>query len=472
MIFTEKKTKGDILIMALVFGAIALVIIPALVRLSIVNLETTTSYVDKQKALQIAEAGIDYYKWHLAYAPTDYKDGSTSTGPYIHDFYDKNGDAIGQYILTITPPPTGSTLVTVDSVGKVNDNPGVSKEISAQLAIPSLAQYAIVANDDMRFGTGTVVVGPIRSNGGIRFDGTAYNVVSSAKTTYVDPDTGLTEFGVFTSSDPQPPAPVPNNTSVFVAGRQFPVDIVDFPGITYDLAQIKSDSDNGGIHLGPSGKSGYHIVFKTNKTFDLYKVNTLYTNRNCPSQSQTGWGMWSISPNSGSETFVKNYPIPSNGLIFVEDDVWVDGQINGSRVTIGAGVFPDNPNTRKNITVNKDLLYTKFDGSDSIALVAQNNINVGLLSNDTLTIDGALMAQNGRVGRFYYSSGCGADYIRSTINLYGMIGTNVRYGFAYTDNTGYLTRNLNYDGNFLYAPPPSFPLSSDQYKVVSWKELQ
>ena len=105
-------------------------------------------------------------------------------------------------------------------------------------------------------------------------------------------------------------------------------------------------------------------------------------------------------------------------------------------------------------------------------MVAQNNFNVGLLSNDTLTIDGALMAQNGRVGRHYYSSSCGSSYRRSTLNLYGMIGTNIRYGFAYTDGTGYATRNINYDGGFLYAPPPSFPLSSDQYEVISWKELQ
>jgi hypothetical protein len=53
-----------------------------------------------------------------------------------------------------------------------------------------------------------------------------------------------------------------------------------------------------------------------------------------------------------------------------------------------------------------------------------------------------------------------------------MIATNTRYGFAYTDNTGYTTRNINYDGNLLYAPPPSFPLTSNQYSTISWEEVQ
>jgi hypothetical protein len=81
------------------------------------------------------------------------------------------------------------------------------------------------------------------------------------------------------------------------------------------------------------------------------------------------------------------------------------------------------------------------------------------------------MAQNGFVGRYYYRSYCGTEYMRSTLNLFGMIGTNQRYGFAYTDNTGYDIRNLTYDANLLYAPPPSFPLSTNQYEIISWKEI-
>jgi hypothetical protein len=53
-----------------------------------------------------------------------------------------------------------------------------------------------------------------------------------------------------------------------------------------------------------------------------------------------------------------------------------------------------------------------------------------------------------------------------------MIASYARYGFAYTDGTGYNIRNINYDANLLYAPPPSFPLTSDQYEILSWQEVK
>jgi hypothetical protein len=188
--------------------------------------------------------------------------------------------------------------------------------------------------------------------------------------------------------------------------------------------------------------------------------------------SQTGWGTWTIrTTGSNNTTLVGNYAIPANGLIFVEDNVWVEGQINTARVTLAAGKFPDNAATRPSITVNNSLTYTNYDGQDVIALISQGDVNVGLGSADTLRIDAALVAQNGRTGRYYYSSSCNTGYTRSSLTLYGMIASNIRYGFAYTDNTGYGTRNIIYDANLLYGPPPSFPLTSDQYQTISWEEV-
>jgi hypothetical protein len=96
---------------------------------------------------------------------------------------------------------------------------------------------------------------------------------------------------------------------------------------------------------------------------------------------------------------------------------------------------------------------------------------VGQYSANDLRIDAALIAQNGRAGRHYYGSSCSND-TRNSLTLYGMIATNLRYGFAYTDGTGYDTRNIIYDANLLYGPPPSFPLTSDQYQIISWEETR
>ncbi|GMU74081.1 MAG: hypothetical protein AMXMBFR44_2800 [Candidatus Campbellbacteria bacterium] len=472
------RTAGFILAPVIIFGSVAVYLLNASASWALLNVKAGRQAVDREKTLQIAEAGIDYYRWHLAHAPEDFQDGTGTSGPYTHDFRDKDDNVVGQFTLDITPPPLGSTLVQVSSKGNVADNETLDREIAVQFAKPSIAKYAVAANDVMRFGEGTEVFGPVHSNQGVRFDGIAHNVISSAVATYNDPDhTGGNEFGVHTHVapvDPLPPSAVPNRTDVFQIGRQFPVPAVDFFGITTDLAQMKTDAQTAGFYRPSAGALGYHIVLKTDDTFDLYRV-TGFTNApsGCTnSADQSGWGTWSIR----NQHLIDTYPFPENGIIFLEDDIFVDGQIDGGRLTIVAAFLPDNPPFRKNIVVNNDLLYTNYDGTDVLGLIAQGNVTVGLVSEDDLRIDGALIAQNGRVGRYYYrgpsgnSQRCSPYHTRQTITLWGMIATSQRYGFAYTDNTGYQTRNINYDGSLLYGPPPSFPLVTDQYTTITWEE--
>ncbi len=265
-----------------------------------------------------------------------------------------------------------------------------------------------------------------------------------------------------------PPAVMQARTDVFKAGRELSVPAVDFAGITTDLATIKAGAQSAGRYFPASGYRGYQMILKTNDTFDVYRVNTLVSAPSgCSTNGEAEWGTWSIN----TKTFVGNYAIPENGLVFFEDNVWVEGTINTARITIASARFPDSPTTRKSITVNNNLTYTNEDGQDVIALIAQNNINVGMVSQSNLGIDAALVAQNGRAGRFYYKN-CSTYDSRTRITLYGMIATSKRYGFAYTDGTGYATRIISYDTNLLYAPPPNFPLAADNYQIISWEELE
>jgi hypothetical protein len=187
----------------------------------------------------------------------------------------------------------------------------------------------------------------------------------------------------------------------------------------------------------------------------------------CNNPGQTGWGTWSIK----TETLYATGTIPQNGNMFFEDNLWVRGQINNKRVTIASGRFPDNVSTRSSITVNNSLAYTNFNGSDTLALIAQNNINIGLVSDSSLTIDGALVAVNGAIQRYSYN-GCGSTASRTLLTTDGMLASNLQSGFYYSTTDGYQTRNYNYDSNLLYGPPPSFPLSTNQYSIISWDELQ
>jgi hypothetical protein len=215
-------------------------------------------------------------------------------------------------------------------------------------------------------------------------------------------------------------------------------------------------------------------VLKTNDTFDLYRVTSTRTApQGCISVlGEEDWDTWTIE----NETLVNNHPIPASGVIFVEDHVWVDGQINTARVSVVAAVFPENPAHLAHIVVNHDLLYTNYNGTDIISLIAQGNVTAGLESEDDLRIDAALISQIGRVGRYYYRapSGnqerCSPYHIRQKLTLYGMLASEERYGFAYSDGLGYQTRIIIYDSNLLFDPPPSFPLLSTFYTPIFWNE--
>jgi len=490
---TSSFSHGMVLVNVLIFATIAITVTSALVNWGATVLKTTRTLDVREQALQIAEAGVEYYRWHLAHAPTDYQDGTGAAGPYVHEVVNAEGNIIGEYSLVITPPPTGSTIVKIRSTGTPTIDPTISRTIQTTLAIPSLAKFAVVANAAMRFGEGTEVFGPIHSNGGIRFDGLAHNIVTSGVASYDDPDhdesgSEKLEFGVHThvTAPPGsgitssyrplevPPAVMATRADVFMAGRQFPVPTFDFTGLTTDLSAMKSDAQSSGRYYAHSGAQGYRILLKTNDVYDIYRVTSLRTApNNCTNTAdQTNWGTWSVN----NQTLISsNVAFPANGLIFLEDHVWVEGAINTARITIASGRFPDNVTTRTDITVNNDLIYTNYDGRDVVSLIAQRNINTGLFSEDNLRIDAALVAQNGRAGRWYYENDCrsgGVNYYnRTQLTLYGMIATNQRYGYAYTDGTGYDARDIIYDSNLLYSPPPSFPLTSSQYTTISWEEI-
>ncbi|TAN57933.1 hypothetical protein EPN15_02570 [Patescibacteria group bacterium] len=480
--------RGSQLIFAILITTLVSVLGSASSGLVTVEIKKSKEKVAAEKAFEIAEAGIEYYRWHLAHVPDDFQDGTGAPGPYIHDFKDASGAVIGRYSLNIAPPQSGSTVVAVESTGFLLDNPNRKRKIAAKFGIPSLSSYAVVANDVMRFGSGTEVFGPIHSNNGIRFDGLTHNLITSTVSQYDDPDSddcnGNLSFGVHTCrtpADPRPPASVPARTDVFQVGRDFPAPQIDFNGITTDLVNMQTLSLANGLYLSGSSALGYHIRFNADDTMNIYRVTAMAFCR----YRQGAWRDYPNIYSIGAESsFILNgrsslnYPLPANGIIFAEDDLWVDGQINTARVTVVAAREPL-ASGNASIIINNDLLYTNYDGQDAVGLIAQTDISVGFYSDTDLRIDAALIAQRGRVGRYYYQprsasyqynpAGCRANIWKNSITSFGSITTNRRYGFAYTDGTGYNLRTLNFDSNLTFAPPPSFP-TTGQYTLLSWEE--
>lgn len=483
--FILSTKKGSALAYALIIMAVVLIILTSMLGYITSQLKFSANRVQKEEAFQIAEAGIYFYRWYLAHQTAgktarevdDFWQNGSPLGvdsPYEKTFSDPEGGVVGSYLIETERPTSGSTIVIVKSTGWTNKEPNLKRTVQVRFRRPSWSEYAVLANDFMRFGEGTEVFGKIHSNKGIRFDGLAHNIVSSLMTTFDDPDhSGGNEFGVHTHVN-IPPAtgvndyyrpleaptnPVMTRSDVFAIGREFPVSEVSFTGVSSDLAFMRTESQSGhGIYFDDSSY-GRHIILKTDGTMDVRTVLNYDTSSN------------SIT----SESATTSYAIPNAGIIFVENNVWLEGAIDNKRVTIvGDNVY---------IGMN-NILYTNFDGTDIIGIIAQKDIEVVRDSQDFLTIDAALLAQSGRVGREKYGTWCVSwhkvwwlwicdgwttDH-RNTITINGSIATNLRYGFAYTNGTGYTNRILNFDNNLLYYPPPYFPTGS-QYAIDLWEEV-
>src|SRR3989344_654212 len=154
--FKLKINRGQLLVPIMIFSAVALIIIGGIINWARITMQANRELLVRERAIQLAESGVDYYRWHLAHDHTDFQDGTLGPGPYIHDVYDKDGNVIGQYSLNITSPIIGSTKVRVESTGTPAGS-AISRTIRSEMAIPSLAKYAVAANDFMRFGEGTEV---------------------------------------------------------------------------------------------------------------------------------------------------------------------------------------------------------------------------------------------------------------------------------------------------------------------------
>jgi hypothetical protein len=476
---TKFSNKGSILVMSIAATALFLIVMLGSISYALMQNRLNKQNNAKMAALHIAEAGANYYRWVLYHDSKEFCNketciGSPNYGPYgPYEYKDSMGkEIVGKYMLYITPPSlNGSSVVTVRSVGWSDDFPNIKRSVEVKCGIRSWSSFSVLSGSDIRFGEDTETWGPIHSNGGIRFDGLAHNIITSSLLKYSDPDHGgQQEFGVHTHksmTDPlpdgnNPPLNIPNRSDIFTAGRSFPAPAVSFDLLDNYVLESMTKAEQDGIVLPPSGAAGYSIVLNENDTISISRVTAI--TGNC-----------SGNPTEGitTQTFLYSTSTPSNGIIFAKDRVWVEGRIESNRLTILAFKEPLT-NNNADIVINKDITYTYYDGTDAIGLIAQRNVNVGLYSDDDLQIDAAMIAKQGRIGRHYFpdsnSSGCSKTYARrSKITINGSMATKNRYGFAYTDDTGYAIRNIKYDNNLTYSPPPHFP-TTGEYTFLSWEE--
>jgi len=513
----QKKQLGAIMVYIIIIIAVFLIVTPPLLADFLAKMQLMRLSIQSEQALQIAEAGINYYQWHLAHYPTDYYDGTGSPGTYVHDYKDFDSqEIIGQFSLVITPPATGSTLITIQSTGFVSESPNIKRTITVKFGKPSLSKYAFVSQYPAWIYPSDTVNGLFAGNNGIRFEGATNAQVQSARTAIVPtvpppPDSGyICSFGMCGSLNGGASLAGVNMPGIWAAGTcsgncycsldrdgtvynscggstaccpdsmkfwQLGAPAVDFGQLTSTFSDMKGLANNGGIYLPASGKSGYSLVFNNDGTVTIYKVKNLMTGT---AGRYYVYGVLSSTglTDYGQRTLLSGYDhhaLPANGIIYVEDNVWVEGTVKG-RVTVAAVNldWENNIDNAKRIYIPNNIVYSTKDGSDVLGLIAQRDIIYSYHAPTDLEVDAAEVTQWGSTQAPHFGDTSTYPVLKNSITTYGSIMSFDSWAWTWSNGTGSIIYSgfahtiNNYDSNLLYGPPPGFPYSSSDYQLLDW----
>ncbi|PIR69269.1 MAG: hypothetical protein COU47_04210 [Candidatus Niyogibacteria bacterium CG10_big_fil_rev_8_21_14_0_10_46_36] len=464
-----QKNAGIVVVLVIVFGSIFVMLLGG--SLGFIGLQHRQSLerVSYAEALEIAEAGVNYYRWHLAHDPEDLQDGTGGGGPYVHEYHDPEGGLLGYFSLEVSGNMScgvvsGAQLV---STGWTVDHPDVKRTVSVKYVRPTVADFSFLLNDNVWAGADREIKGPYHSNGGIRMDGENNSLVTSSKETWLC----TSSFGC---------NPSQNQDGVFGAGEnsdlwRFPVSTFDFNGITVDLAEIKAITQGGGgLYFAPSGEYGYHVILKEDRTIDVWMVTAV--NAIDAYNTETGWhDEYSVI---GAETFLGNFPVPSDcGAVFVEDTLWIgsssiESRVNG-KITLVSADLTD-PNKETDIWINGDVTYADPE-TDGFVLIAQHNNLIGLQVPDSMELQGVFIAQTGHFGRNHYPTTYSPYHKREKLEIFGSVVSNGRVGTKWTSSgvwvSGFDKRENTYDPEMSFEPPAFLPATSNEYEFKQWEEV-
>jgi hypothetical protein len=463
--FKKTNCSGYLLVLVLVFGSLFFIVVSSFVGYVVTQNQLVNFRYEQQRATDIAEAGLNYYKWYLAHYPGDVTNGTGLPGPYVHQYKDPEGSFIGEFSLDVASSTYCGEITAIDvsSTAHTYANPDAQATVRGRYARPSVASYYSITNTNVWYSSAGTVNGPIHSNQGVRMDKAHNSVVSSGLTDWscgsafgCSPTT--TVDGVYTTS-------ALSNPALF----SFPAAPIDFGGVTLDLTNLQDKAQNdGGLYFGPSTKQGYHLIFKPGNIVEVRRVNS---KENEP--PGYAWGLY-MNILKGT-SLVGNYAInPSCPVIFVEDQVWIEGEING-KVTIAAADV-DTVGEDPSVIINNNLTYGSPDSG--LLVVAEYDVLIGLTVPDDMILNGIFVAQTGKFGRNFYDTSMPNSWeeyiLRNSLTVNGSIISANQPGYNYTASgvltSGFDTVTSSYDINQVYDPPPFTPYTSDVYSFFNWRQ--
>ena len=473
------EERGVTTMMVVAFMGIFLIIMGTITSYAFQQAKYGRALYGREQALAIAESGLEYYRWFLAHNPGNLTNGTGLPGPYTYTVSDPEGGTLGSASLTVSGNSQCGIIQSIDitSRGTSNANVGFPRTLFARHMRPSVAAYSYLLNSNVFAGSDRNITGRYHSNGGIRMDGTNNSDVSSAVTTW----NCTSSYGCSPAVNPAP--------GVLGSGPGFALwynsaASIDFAGIATSLANLKTYAQTGGgLYFAPSTGTvtsrGYHMIFKSNGTVDVYRVTATTPVRG----SVDGTNYVNEYNIIATQSLLGNYTIPAScGLIFAEDRVWIEGVVKG-KVTVVAAT-PSNTGTTPYIILPNNITYATNDGTAGLTAISERDVLIPLNSPNAMEIHGIFVAHNGRYGRNHYITADGSNDVPESYNSYVLrsqlttVGTIVSSGRTGTKwvngsgvtTSGYQTRIDAYDQPQATNPPPFTPSASTDYSFVLWRE--
>ena len=310
--------SGMALAVVMLMSAVLFLLATTLLMLVTYRGNQTTAVAERNQAMHLADAGINQYAYQLS-RQYDYWKTHETLGPTQMDG--------GEW--TVTRSTTASGAVVLTSVGTLPS--GRSRTVKATISFPNWAKYIVLVDKGpYSIGAGATFDGDIFCNGNISNSGVIKGKAEAG---------GTCSYGTSYAVN-------------YPGGYANGVDKVDFSKLSNDLAAMKASAQGSGAYYAASGALGYNVVFNGPQA-TIYRVTNV--------EKHASVATTNVPIGTLTQTLIGTAAIPSDGVFFFDDDVWVSGNYSAG-VTVASS---------KNIWCPANLVPTNANSNATCGLVAQ-----------------------------------------------------------------------------------------------------
>lgn len=370
---------------------------------------STAQRIGRVRATHVADAGINAYLYELK---SDYR--AYGRIPDTGWVTVRNGERYR----VVAVPPRDKVPLTIFSTGVASDG---TITIAATVRFPTFADYMFLSNADLTLAADAYIDGKLRCNGNVDNAGVVVGKVLAGGTV-----TGAGRFDRgYAENQPR----------------------VDFNQVLTAMDDIMLASSDSGTYFPMSGSYGY-LVTVTGPDMVIEKI--------------TG----GITTGEFTTTPVASLPVPSSGVAYFADNVWLEGSYSKPLTIVSS----------KDVYLTGSYQQSSIDSTATSGVIAGGNIIVPSWYkkvNEVMDINAALLSQSGRI---YADIKQGV--IRERINISGSMAYYHSGGeFGTVDKftgqpvSGFRTNVYTYDQRLDEYPPPLYPVIYDgELKVDTWIE--